>query len=285
MNLLLQEALNKATPIRSGLLQQATPAPLVTPKATPAPVTPAPVTPRATPVVTPVATPRSIDATSVITPPTVPTPYTPKQTPLQTFDSAAQVGQDGVVRLQNEYTKQMDTMRDTISDFQLGTQDTFQNKFDELAEQQGYKDGKTLMNRLTDESAKLAQIQGKYRTREYDITTSPETKATQSGLLTEMDRRSQIEVGNQALLVQALQGSYNTARQTAMDVATLAYQDKREEIDALKWQYDQISGIVEGEQKQILDERRRLLDQEEAQLEEGKTWIQSAIQNRWCKRR
>ena len=260
------------------------------PQQTPAPApAPAPAQVRATPVApapapAPVAPAQvrvqeSIPAERVVAPQTTPQVYTPKQAPLQRFDTAAQIGQDGVLRMQNEYTKQLEAMRDTIGGLDLDTQGTYQNTFDELARQQGYSDSKALMDRLADESAKLAQIQGKYRTREYDITTSPETMATQAGLLTEMNRRSQIEIGNQALLVQALQGSYNTARQTAMDVAGLAYQDKREQIDALKWQYGQIADMVEGEQKQMLEERRRLLDQEERALEESRGWIQSAIQS------
>lgn len=157
------------------------------------------------------------------------------------------------------------------------TQDVFNDSFSNQIEQTTGQQSGDFLQRLSDENVKLAQLQGKFRRSGQQVSSTAGSKIQEGIELGELSRQEAVEVGNQALLVQALQGNYNSARQIALDTAKFATEDRQMELDNLITQYNALDGIVQGQEKQLIDQAKAEAEAEKAELERTQTAVDAAI--------
>jgi hypothetical protein len=215
-----------------------------------------------TPVQTaPVQTPiNTVSATDLANPPKpveIPQPKVSTQPAqfAQRFDGTVQQANDGIIRAQTLEAQQRDDLLSRL----MGTE-TISSKgiYDQAFEAQG---GGNALKQLQDASTKLAQLQGKFRTGAQTISGAQgQSQAFESVQLGELGRQEAIEVGNQALLVQALQGNVESARQIALDTSNFAIEDRKVEMQNLLAQLDAVGGIVAGQEAQLIQKEMRKLD-------------------------
>jgi len=194
------------------------------------------------------------------------------------LETVVQDSNDGLVRAETDAARQRDDIWNRIqstSDFNSG--DVMQRTFDDSIMGMTGQSSADFMGRLRDENTKLAQLQAKFRSAQAQVQDAQGTMGGQIGKFGEIDRQKAVEVGNQAMLVQAMQGNYETARQIALDTARFASEDKRLELDNLIAQYNAISEIVTGQEKQLIDQKKAEAEAEKAALERSQAAIDAAI--------
>lgn len=191
---------------------------------------------------------------------------------VQNLEPAIKSGQEGLVRAQTREAEQRNDVLSRLLDVDgADTKGTYDAAFSKAG-------GEGFTRELADANTRLATLQGKFRTNENAISTRPgQSQVFESVQLRESDRAKAIEVGNQALLVQALQGNVETARQIALDTANFASEDRKTELSNLIAQYNALDGIVTGQEKQLIDEKKAAAEAEKAQLERLDELIDSAI--------
>ncbi len=183
------------------------------------------------------------------------------------------------IRSQSEEAKKRDDILTRLMENKpKGSQDTFNDAFDDQIE--GITGEKTsrFMKRLGDENTTLALLQGKFRTAGQRISSGEgQSKVFENAQLGELSRQEAVEVGNQALLVQALQGNYKTAKEIALETAKFASDDRAAELQNLITQFNALDGIVEGQEAQLVEQEKRKYEAELATLERARTAIDTAI--------
>lgn len=211
----------------------------------------------------------------------LPTPTQPTTSSqfVQNLQPAIQAGSDGIIRAQ---TKEADTRNDLLNRLMANevtpTGDVYQESLNKQISQLTGKRPEEFMQSLADANTRLATLQGKFRTGAQAISGAKgQSQAFEGVQLNELDRQQAVEVGNQALLVQALQGNFDTARQIALDTANFATEDRKAELNNLLAQYDAISGVVEGQEAQLIQKERDKVEAEKAELERTQTAIDTAI--------
>ena len=202
----------------------------------------------------------SVPMSTLANPPTpieVPTPTVPTQpsTFVQNLDPAIKAGQDGIIRAQTEEAAKRDDILGRLLDSEVGSS---QDIYDQAFQKAG---GQDTLKQLTDASTRLAQLQGKFRTGKQAVSGAEgQSKVFEGIQLGELSRQEAIEVGNQALVVQALQGNFDSARQIALDTSNFAIEDRKAELDNLYNQYNAIGTVVANQEAQLIDNERRRLD-------------------------
>lgn len=224
-----------------------------------------------------------VDAQDLANPPTplqAPTPQKVRD-PLSfvnALDPVIQQGQQGIVKLETEEAQKRDDILSRLMDADsTNTQDVYERSFNQEAKNIGYRGGADIIKQLNDANTSLAALQGKFRTAEAKIQDEAGTQGAKAGVFGEISRQEAVEVGNQALMVQALQGNYNTARQIALDTAKFATEDRQAELQQLLAQFDAISGIVSGQEAQVLEQRKAETQAEMADLERTQKAVDAAI--------
>lgn len=194
------------------------------------------------------------------------------------LDPVIQAGADGIVRAETEEAAKRDDLLNNILGSEVNSaQDIYQDTFNSQAKTLGYDGGEALTSQLRDANTVLAQLQGKFRTETAKIEDLAGTKGAKAGVLGEISRQEAVEVGNQALLVQALQGNYDTARQIALDTASFASEDRAAQLQNWIAQYEAVQGIVSGQEQQLLDQQAEQKKAELAELERTQAMIDTAI--------
>jgi hypothetical protein len=191
---------------------------------------------------------------------------------VQDLDPAIQNGKDTLVRAQTDQASQRDDLLGRLLGNDTGSsQNTFNETFRSNFSQDQTK-------QLEDANVRLAQLQGKFRTQAQDVSGARgQSKVFEQAQLGELSREEAVQVGNQALLVQAMQGNMNSARQIALDTAKFANDDRKAELDNLITQYNALDGIVTGQEKQLIDQKKADAEAEKAELERTQATTDSAI--------
>lgn len=205
--------------------------------------------------------------------PTLPSTFVENLAPVtKTADDAIVRVNSDEAKLQNKLLGSL-TGRDTVS-----TRDVYQDTFDAEIERMTGVKAPEAMRRLADENIKLAQLQGKFRTAGQKVSSADgQSKVFEGVQLGELSRQEAVEVGNQAILVQALQGNMSAARQTALDTAKFAYDDEVMELDNLISQLDAITGIVDQQRQDIVDAEKAEAEARKEELDRTRTAIDTAI--------
>lgn len=188
---------------------------------------------------------------------TVPQPKTstPPSVFVQNLEPSIRAGQDGIIRAQTEEAAKRDDLLGRLLSTEVSSS---QDVYNQAFQAQG---GDKTLRELQDASTKLAQLQGKFRTAGQDISSGQgQSKAFEGVQLSELGREEAIQVGNQALVVQALQGNFDTARQIALDTSNFAIEDRKATLDNLYNQYNAIGTVVASQEAQLIDKERRRLD-------------------------
>lgn len=218
----------------------------------------------------------------------IPTPSQPSQpsTFVQNLEPAIQAGSQGVQNLQQqiiqaqtaEAEQRNNILNQLLSMEGLNTQDTFQNALNQSLANITGQDPNEFMQQLSDANVALATLQGKFRSGAQAISGAQgQSKVFEGVQLNELERQRAVEVGNQALLVQALQGNFDTARQIALDTANFASEDKKVELQNLLAQYDALTGIVDQQTQQLLDQEKAKIQAELADTERTQGLVDNAI--------
>lgn len=161
-----------------------------------------------------------------------------------------QQSQQGLVKAETrEAAMKDDVLNRLMNQDKPDSQGTFNNSFNSVG-------GEDFLKGFTDENTKLAMMQGKFRTQEQRINSTAGSKIQRGYELGELSREEAVQVGNQALVVAAMQGNLNTARQIAMDTVNFAVQDREMELQNLTAQYDALNGIVDKQTQQLVDNKR-----------------------------
>lgn len=191
---------------------------------------------------------------------------------VETFD-------DILARTQAETDRRIQESRESTNDIlnQLlqSSESDSQQLFEQSFRQQG---GQRELERLQDESTRLAELQGKFRSLKERVSGSAgQTKILSGAQISEIGRQEAVEVGNQALLVQARQGNVATARQIAMDTVDLSFKDRQIELQALGQQIDVAMTFANQDQQRALNREQTVINNELRELEETRTAIDTAI--------
>lgn len=163
----------------------------------------------------------------------------------------------------------------------FSSQDVFQSTFDKQLEQlSGGVDSGTYLKQLADANTKLATLQGNFRSRAQAISGAEgQSQVFESAGLTENERQRAISVGNQALVVQAMQGNVDTSRQIALDTANFATQDRKVELDTLLAQYGALDDIVDGQEAQLLEQAKQEAQLERDEIDNSQATVNAAIES------
>lgn len=221
----------------------------------------------------------TVTANSLVNPPlpaVIPQPKIPTlpEQFIQNLQPVIKQSQQGLIEANTREAQQ----RDDVLNRLLGVQDqnsqaTFDNKFNKLG-------GEDFIRQFTDANTRLAQLEGVFRTGSQKVSSAPGQSQVFEGLqLNEVSRQKAVEVGNQAILVQALQGNIETARQIALDTTRFASEDRAAKLENLLSQFDALNGIVQGQEKQLVDNARIKAEQEYDQLKRTQATIDTAIQS------
>lgn len=190
------------------------------------------------------------------------------------LEPAIKSGADGIVRLQTEEANRRNDVLGRILD--MDSADS-QGLYDRTFRREG---GTANLAQLTDANTRLATLQGKFRTARQATSSAPgQSQAFEGVQLSELSRQEAVEVGNQALLVQALQGNVETARQIALDTVNFATEDRKVELDNLIAQYDALNGIVSGQEAQVIEQRKEAALAERDGIERTREAITGAIES------
>lgn len=168
--------------------------------------------------------------------------------------------QDGLITANTEESKQR---KDVLSKLLNLDAPGSQQAYDSAFSQNG---GNEYLKQFTDANTKLANLQAKFRTAGQKVSGAEgQSKAFEGVQLSEVDRESAIQVGNQAIVVQALAGNLDTARQIALDTSRFANEDRQAKLSNLIAQYNALDGIVQGQEAQLIEKaKQKALDEKEA---------------------
>jgi len=199
---------------------------------------------------------------------------TPPSQFVNTLQPAINQAQQGLIQAQTEEANQRnDVLRQLLRVDDPNSQDTYDNKFRQLG-------GNDYLKQFTDANTRLAQLQGVFNTGSQKVSSAPGQSQVFEGLqLNEVSRQKAVEVGNQALVVQALQGNVETARQIALDTTRFASEDRANKLQSLMAQFQSLDGIVQGQEKQLIDAQKVKIEQEYDQLKRTQNTIDTAIQS------
>lgn len=209
-------------------------------------------------------------------------PLQPRQDPTALLENATgtvKSAQDYITTLNTqEEAQRNDLLNRLLKPDGQSSQDVFNTTFDQQARETTGQSGQSLIQQLRDENTKLATLQGQFRTQAQKVSgREGQSQAFEAPQLNELERERVIQVGNQALLVQALQGNYNTARQIALDTANFATQDRKAELDTLITQYNAVQDIVSGQEAQVIAGKKAEAEAEKAELERTQKAVDGAI--------
>ena len=207
----------------------------------------------------------------VLPTPKVPTP--PAQF-IQNLQPAIQQSNQGLIQAQTqEAESRNDVLKDLLRVDDPNSQGTYDNRFNQLG-------GNDYLKQFTDANTRLAQLQGVFDTGSQKVSSAPGQSQVFEGLqLNEVSRQKAVEVGNQALVVQAMQGNIETARQIALDTTRFASEDRASKLQSLMAQFQSLDGIVQGQEKQLIDAQKIKVEQEYEQLKRVQATIDTAIQS------
>lgn len=219
----------------------------------------------------------SVPATAMVEPsPQVKLPQ-PKTATLpsqfvERLDPIVQQSQQGLVQAQTREAKQRDEVLGKLMNIdQTSTQSIYDSAFSKAG-------GDEFLKQFTDANTKLAQLQGKFRTAAQAVSSAPgQSQAFEGVQLNELSRQEAVEVGNQAILVQAMQGNLDSARQIALDTTRFATEDRQMELQNLLAQFDALQGIVQGQEAQLIEQKRIELQKELDDLNFTRDMTLSAI--------
>lgn len=159
-----------------------------------------------------------------------------------------------------------------------GIQNVYQDQLNKQARTLGYDGADSLMTQMRDANVNLARLQGKYRTAEQATSgRQGQSKAFESVQLDELGRQSAVEVGNAAILSQALAGNYETARQTALDTANFASQDRQNKLTAYLEQARRAYDVADEAQKAFITQKAEQAKLELQEIQDTKKLTESAI--------
>jgi hypothetical protein len=209
-----------------------------------------------------------------VTAPTVPQPKQPTQPEqfVSSFDSFLQSTQKDT---DDRIAAARESSQDILSQLTRESQFDSKGMFDTSFREQG---GDTALKSLQDESLRLAQLQGKFRSMSERVSSGQgQSKIFESAQLSEVGRQEAVEVGNQALVVAALQGNVNTARQIALDVTEFAYQDKQLKLEGIKNQLDVAQQYAQADTARAIERERTLVTKELDDITRAKEAVQTAI--------
>ena len=230
-------------------------------------------------------------ANNVATPPptvNVPTPQIPTtpSTFVNNLTPTIDAGNQGVQNIQQriieaqtaEANQRNNVLNQLLSIDGVNTQNTYERAFGNTIQSLTGQDPDAFMQQLTDANMALATLQGKFRSAAQSISGARgQSQVAESAALNELERQRAVEVGNQALIVQALQGNFDTARQIALDTANFASEDKKTELNNLLKQYDALTGIVDQQTQQLLDQEKQKVQMELMDTERTQNLVDSAI--------
>ena len=211
----------------------------------------------------------------------LPTPKQPTQPTdfVQRLQPSIKSSSDGLVRAQTEEAKKRDSVLNQILDRDVeSSRSVFERSFEDNIRKITGDSSTDFLSQLSDANTKLALLEGNFRTRASNISNAEgQSQVFEGAQLSANERQRAVEVGNQALLVQALQGNFYTARQIAMDTTNFAVEDRQAELENLLSQYDALDGIVSGQEKQLLDAAKAEAEAEQASLERMQAAVDTAI--------
>lgn len=209
-------------------------------------------------------------------------PAPEKQSPndfIGRFVDVPKTANDYITKVDTEEARKRDDILNRLLDTgQQNTGQVYQDTFNSQARQLTGQSGDNLIQQLRDENTKLATLQGQFRTQAQKVSGAQgQSHVFEAPQLNELERERAVQVGNQALLVQALQGNYNTARQIALDTANFATQDRKAELDRLITQYNAVQDIVSGQEAQVIAGKKAEAEAEKAELERTQKAVDGAI--------
>lgn len=95
--------------------------------------------------------------------------------------------------------------------------------------------------------------------------------------LTQEDREFAVRSAGLAARAAILQGNIETGRALANDAVNLAFQERQLKAQNLRDQINDLSGVVDKQTQQLLDQKKRELDKEDERIKELKDAISAAI--------
>lgn len=206
----------------------------------------------------------------------VPLPKVPRdpQTFVDNLEPVMKQSNDGLIRANTREAKQREDVLGRLTGMgDLNSKDTYDQAFKE-------NQGDKYLQEFTDANTALATLQGKFRTGKQAVSNAKGQSQVFEGIQTsEVGRQEAVQVGNQAILVQALQGNVETARQIALDTTRFATEDRAAKLQSLMAQYDALNGIVVGQEAQLVETARIEAQREYEQLQRTQATIDAAIQS------
>ncbi len=140
---------------------------------------------------------------------------------------------------------------------------SFDGAFDRELRSLGTPDA---VNRLRDVETNLSRLNTSFDVQNVQIAEGNSIGQSQRAV-SQNERERAVRTAGLAAEAQVLQGNISTAQAIARDTVQFAFEDRRLELQQLGAQYDALQDRVSGQEAQLLDQRRRELDEAQRQLE------------------
>lgn len=233
----------------------------------------------------------TVSAGSIANPPVPVTVPQPQQAPqpsnfVQNLNPVIESGNAGVqtlgqniIQAQTQEADQRNNLLNQILNQEFGSsQNTYQSALNQNLQNITGQDPDSFMQGLADANTTLAMLQGKFRSAGQNISSAQgQSKVFEGAQLNELSRQEAVEVGNQALLVQAMQGNFDTARQIALETANFASQDQQTQLNNAYKQLDALTGIVDQQTQQLIDQEKAKIQAEQQDIQRTQGLVDSAI--------
>lgn len=204
------------------------------------------------------------DLVNPIEAPTIPTPDVP-ETPSEF------VQRSGIIQANTEESQQRDQVFSQLQE--SGNTPSFENEFQGQLNQFGTPDA---VNSLRDVQSQLAKLNTSFDIQGSQIADGNSIGQAQREV-SQNDRERAIRTAGLSAQAELLQGNIQTAQSIARDTVNFAFQDEQLRLNQLGKQYDALQDRVSGQEAQLLEQRRNELEQEQANLANLQSNVESAI--------
>ena len=175
----------------------------------------------------------------------------------------------GMGTLQNQEAQQQSAVDKQLSDLMAATKDVGNKGIDYLAEL-NTPEYKAQQQALNDANLRFAQTQTKFNNDYFANEGKGYDTSLVQGLQALNRTRAAVELGNQATVIQALQGNIEAAKKTAEETINAKYMVKEADLNAKKMFYEANKDKLTGIQKKLADQRAEVINASLAKLQAEK---------------
>ena len=213
------------------------------------------------------------DLANPVTAPDITPPQPPPPLPSNGMVNAVREETNNIISAQTEEAKQLKDLRTQYA--ALGDQGSLSDLFNTETNKLGIPDD---MKRLKDINLQLADMNTSSELTKTKITGGPgQTLSQGQREITQEDREQAVRSAGLAAQAAVLQGNIETGTALVNQAVNIAYQDRSLKNQNLINQINDLSGVVDDQTQQLLDQETRKYEEDQAKIKEIKDAVNTAM--------